>query len=294
MAAGTLYGPTVVIPAAKEYVAAAEADDTTGRALLPYLGPANATGESSAGYSSVSVQGVPLLPGPYMTPNHTLILDQSIDSAVIFATPVMNFRLEWTTDVATGGNVKVLKLVKYSGVGFWSQHIGGVILMTNSTPLRRRRGRRPSRTGAVTARTADQTESRPRPVSDQRPDHRPADRGRRDRRRSPAHPAGGAPLMAWPSDADLAARLGLAAGDDADRVTSANAAAIADAVAVCAVDPDVGPDDAGQVEAVLLFGQWWYENRNRPEGLDSLNPVASPYYRRVAIGILQRGKIPIA
>ena len=50
----------------------------------------------------------------------------------------------------------------------------------------------------------------------------------------------------------------------------------------------------GQYEAILLLGQWWYENRNRPEGLDSLNPVASPYYRRTALGILQRGVIPIA
>ncbi|HEY2303240.1 MAG TPA: hypothetical protein VGH66_15175 [Acidimicrobiales bacterium] len=103
--------------------------------------------------------------------------------------------------------------------------------------------------------------------------------------------------MAWPSDADLADRLGLAAGDDATRVTAANAAATADAIAVLAgtsVDPVAGPDDAGQIEAVLLLGQWWYENRNRPEGLDSLNPMASPYYRRVAIGILQRGQLPVA
>ena len=62
------------------------------------------------------------MPGPYMTATHTLILDQSNNSAVIFATPVMDFRLEWTTDVATGGNVRVLKLVKYSGVGFWAQY----------------------------------------------------------------------------------------------------------------------------------------------------------------------------
>ena len=135
LAAATLYQATDVIPAAKEYVAAAEADDSTGRALLPYLGPQNSSGESAAGYGSVSVQGVPLWPGPYMPANETLILDQSLDAAVAFTTPVLNFRLEWTTDVATGGNVKVLKLVKYSGVGFWSQHPGGVVLMTNGTPL---------------------------------------------------------------------------------------------------------------------------------------------------------------
>lgn len=103
-----------------------------------------------------------------------------------------------------------------------------------------------------------------------------------------------APGLGWPSDQDLADRLGLAAADDAGRVTAANAAAIADAVAVVGLDPVGGCQDPGQLEAVLLLGQWWYENRNRPEGLDSLNPVASPYYRRVAIGILQRGTLPVA
>ncbi|HEY2303239.1 MAG TPA: hypothetical protein VGH66_15170 [Acidimicrobiales bacterium] len=135
MAAGTLYQATVVVPASKEYIAATEAHDSTGRPLLPYGPQMNSSGESSAAFSSASVQGVPLMPGPYMSATHTLILDQSRDSAVIFATPVMDFRLEWTTDTATGGNVKVLKLVKYSGVGFWSQYPGGVVLMTNTTPI---------------------------------------------------------------------------------------------------------------------------------------------------------------
>ena len=31
--------------------------------------------------------------------------------------------------------MKVLQLTKYSGVGFWSQYPGGVVLMTNTTPL---------------------------------------------------------------------------------------------------------------------------------------------------------------
>ena len=99
--------------------------------------------------------------------------------------------------------------------------------------------------------------------------------------------------MDWPTDADLADRLGLAADQDPIRVAAANAAAQADAVAVAGLDP-AGPDDAGQWEAVLMLGQWWYESRNRPEGLDSLNPVANPYYRRVALGILARGAMPIA
>jgi hypothetical protein len=63
-----------------------------------------------------------------------------------------------------------------------------------------------------------------------------------------------------------------------------------------AFDPVAGPADAETSEGVLLLGQWWYENRNRPEGLDSLNPMASPYYRRVAAGIVQaaNGGIPVA
>ena len=135
MAAATLYQATVVLPPAKEYIAAAESDDSTGRALLPYGPQMNSSGESGTGYGSASVQGVPLNPGPYMPADKTLIIDQSLDAAVVWATPVMDFRLEWTTDTTTGGNVKVLKLVKYSGVGFWSQYPGGVILMTNGTPI---------------------------------------------------------------------------------------------------------------------------------------------------------------
>jgi hypothetical protein len=94
----------------------------------------------------------------------------------------------------------------------------------------------------------------------------------------------------WPTDADLADRLGLAAGDDASRVTAANDAAIAGTAAALKgspFDPVAGPDNAGTFENVLLLGQWIFENRNRPEGLDSLNPQAGPYYRRVALGIIQ-------
>ena len=98
----------------------------------------------------------------------------------------------------------------------------------------------------------------------------------------------------WPADSDLAERLNLAAGDDATRVTNANAAAQAAGIWF-GMDPDAGPTDAELFEAVLLLGQWWFENRNRPEGLDSLNPMATPYYRKVAIGIFQgRLGMPIA
>jgi hypothetical protein len=135
MAAGTLYTATDAIPAAKEYEAAAAADDTTERPLLPYGNRMNAAGSSDAAYAALEVQGVPLWPGPYMPANKTLVLDQSVSAATVFVTPVMNFRLEWTTDVATGGNVKVLKLVKYSGVGYWAQYPGGILVVTNSTPI---------------------------------------------------------------------------------------------------------------------------------------------------------------
>jgi hypothetical protein len=136
MAAGTLYTSTDALPATKEYEAAAGANDTTGRGLLPYGPRVNAPGTSDVGYSSAEVQGVPLWPGPYMPANKTLVLDQSISSAAAFVTPVMNFRFESTTTAgSTTENVKVLQLTKYSGVGFWAQYPGGIHVITNTTPI---------------------------------------------------------------------------------------------------------------------------------------------------------------
>jgi hypothetical protein len=98
----------------------------------------------------------------------------------------------------------------------------------------------------------------------------------------------------WPTDADLAAELGLAGTEDTERVMSANAAAIADATnALVLADPSVPTLDDGQFKAVLGLGVWWYEVRNRPEGLDSLNPVAQPYQRRTMLQILVRGRVAI-
>jgi hypothetical protein len=131
MAAGTLYTSTDAIPAAKEYEAAAAADDTTERPLLPYGNSVNSAGASAEAYAALEVQGVPLWPGPYMPADKTLVLDQSVNAAAAFVTPVMNFRLEWTGD----GNVKVLQLTKYSGVGFWAQYPGGIHVITNTTPI---------------------------------------------------------------------------------------------------------------------------------------------------------------
>jgi hypothetical protein len=151
----TPYSPTDIIPASKEYVAMALANDTAGAPLFPMAPLFNRPGESTQGFAALAIQGVPLWPGPSMTANHVLILDQSIDSAAVFATPVLNFRLEWTTDATTGGNVKVLKLVKYSGVGFWSQYKGGVRLITNTTPL-------PFQAGEEEAPAADEEATTPK------------------------------------------------------------------------------------------------------------------------------------
>jgi len=154
--ATTPYTPTDVVPASKEYIAIATANDSAGRPLLPYGPYFNAPGTSEPGFSTLTVQGVPLWPGPSMTATHTLVLDQDTDSAAVFATPVMNFRLEWTTDATTGGNVKVLKLVKYSGVGFWAQYKLGIRLITNTTPLPLQAGEEeaPADTEAATAEKA--------------------------------------------------------------------------------------------------------------------------------------------
>jgi phage head maturation protease len=135
LSAGTVYTATDTIPAAKEYAAAAEADTDTGAPILPFGPRINTPGESAAAYAALVVQGVPLWPGPYMTADKTLVLDQSINSAVAFTTPVMNFRLEWTPATGPTANVKVLQLVKYSGVGFWAQYKGGINLVTNTTPI---------------------------------------------------------------------------------------------------------------------------------------------------------------
>jgi hypothetical protein len=136
MAAGTLYTSTDAIPATKEYEAAAAANDSTGRGLLPYGPRLNSPGSSDVAYAAAEVQGVPLWPGPYMPANKTLVLDQERNSAAAFVTPVMNFRFEsTTTSGSTTENVKVLQLTKYSGVGFWAQYPGGIHVITNTTPI---------------------------------------------------------------------------------------------------------------------------------------------------------------
>ena len=64
LAAATLYQATVVVPASKEYIAAAEADDTTGRAAAA-LRPAGQRGGRVGGRVCVGVgAGHPAPAGP--------------------------------------------------------------------------------------------------------------------------------------------------------------------------------------------------------------------------------------
>jgi hypothetical protein len=99
----------------------------------------------------------------------------------------------------------------------------------------------------------------------------------------------------WPADTDLAAWLGLDPGDDAARVTSANAAAQAAAISQAELDPTAGPVDSDQWEAVLMLGAWWYQTRNHGEGIDVMNPAYGPFtVRNRAIAILRKGRPAVA
>ena len=273
MSSATLFDADVVIPAGKEYNAAAAANDSAGRPLLVY-GPAfNAPGTSGAGYEALAVQGVPLLPGPFMLANKSLLIDQEVAAAAVFATPVMNFRLEWTTDATSGGNVKLLKLAKYSGVGFWTQYKGGVVCLTNTTPLALDAG--------GFSFDADPTD-----------DEKALEPAGRKGREVTAPPAG------WPTLADLERKLGLKAGDDTQLAQEALDAAIADAVHHLEL---AGPDDPtlaldwGQWDAVRDLGVLRYQDRNRSPDYMQQGPFAlnSPTRTRV-IQQLLRGKVAIA
>jgi hypothetical protein len=120
---------TMVAPAA-EYVVAGDADDSTNRPLLPYGPAVNAIGESGRAIELLYVNGVPLVPQQAAVADKTLVLNDA--DAFGFATPVMQFRFEAT---GAGPDPKVLALVKYSGVGFWTRRKAGVVCLTNSTPL---------------------------------------------------------------------------------------------------------------------------------------------------------------
>jgi hypothetical protein len=129
----TRHAPTrnVVTPTA-EYSAAVGADDAADRPLLGWDGATNMYGPGTQGNaaSDATILGVPTLPegAAPLTANTSFLFTEG--DAVCFATPVMNFRIEYN-----GNNPLVITLVKYSGVAFWTRQVLGVRMMTNGTPI---------------------------------------------------------------------------------------------------------------------------------------------------------------
>jgi hypothetical protein len=116
----------------KEYMAAVAADDASDRPLLGWDGATNmyGPGTQSNAAADATILGVPTLPeGAAPLQANTSFLFTEGD-AVCFATPVMNFRIEYN-----GNNPLVITLVKYSGVAFWTRQVLGVRMVTNGTPL---------------------------------------------------------------------------------------------------------------------------------------------------------------
>jgi hypothetical protein len=129
----TRHAPTRnIVTGSKEYAAAVAADDASDRPLLGWDGAPAMYGPGTQGNaaSDATILGVPTLPeGAAPLPANVSLLFTEGD-AVCFATPVMNFRIEYN-----GNNPLVITLVKYSGVAFWTRQQLGVRAVTNSTPL---------------------------------------------------------------------------------------------------------------------------------------------------------------
>src|SRR4029077_170259 len=110
----TRHAPTATIVApSKEYLAAIAANDTAARPLLGWDGASNmyGPGPTNDGPAEATVLGVPLLPeGAGALPANKVLYVVAGD-LVCFATPIMNFRIEYD-----GSNPLVITLVKYSGV----------------------------------------------------------------------------------------------------------------------------------------------------------------------------------
>lgn len=109
------------------------------------------------------------------------------------------------------------------------------------------------------------------------------------------------PAPGWPTDDELAQRLGLALGAAADpgNVAMANAEAAADAVyhgaAAGTVDPEAGAVNDAVYGAILDLGVIRYQSRNRPSDFATQGPFAVNAPSRIrAIQILQQGKVAIA
>jgi hypothetical protein len=129
----TRHAPTRnIVTGSKEYAAAVAADDASDRPLLGWDGAPAMYGPGTQGNaaSDATILGVPTLPeGAAPLPANVSLMFTEGD-AVCFATPVMNFRIEYN-----GNNPLVITLVKYSGVAFWTRQQLGVRAVTNSTPL---------------------------------------------------------------------------------------------------------------------------------------------------------------
>ena len=104
--------------------------------------------------------------------------------------------------------------------------------------------------------------------------------------------------VGWPTDAELAAKLGPHVQVD-DLVTSANEAAQAGAIRHGAfsgsIDPATGATTAEAFEAVLALGVNWYQDRNRAPDYAAVGEWAvNVIPRQRALDILRAGKPAIA
>ena len=103
--------------------------------------------------------------------------------------------------------------------------------------------------------------------------------------------------IGWPSDAQLAAKLGPHVTVD-ELVTSANEAAQADAArhgAFSASVDDTGATNAAAFEAILSLGVYWYQDRNRAPDFAAQGEYAvNVIPRQRALDILRTGRPAIA
>ena len=127
------HSPTnAMISPTKEYLAAVGADDAQKRPLLGWDRVPNlyGPGTQADGAAEASILGVPVLPNGAAPMPANKVLMLAGGEAVAFVLPVMNFRFE-----ADGTNPKVITLVAYGGVAFWTRRTSGVTVATNTTPI---------------------------------------------------------------------------------------------------------------------------------------------------------------
>lgn len=85
--------------------------DTTGRPMLPYVGPSNASGTTRAGYTGFSVDGVEVVRATSLPTNEAYIVDA--DSVMIAESGAQTFRF----DEVEGPGIVKLALFGYFAVG---------------------------------------------------------------------------------------------------------------------------------------------------------------------------------